>query len=241
MGKQEAMAIEFYLLPYQLNGEESSFKGQVLTKQTLDAKGLIDAMLDKGSTATLPDITAVLSLYEEVLLTELLKGKTIHTKLFRMRLKVEGKFKSSTDTFDPKRHKVKVVITPSLFLQDAVKPLRAKRKLVERNLPHFGTLENRNEPNLFYQCYSGDVLEIRGSNLHMNLEDPEQGLYLLDTNGVKMPITKVLQNKPSSIMFLVPDSMPVGSYEGFFTGCTRKGLIRHSQRLVKRLDILLRN
>lgn len=241
MGKQEAMAIEFYLLPYQLNGEESSFKGQVLAKQNLDAKGLIDAMLNKGSTATLPDITAVLSLYEEVLLTELLQGKTIHTKLFRMRLKVEGKFKSSTDTFDPKRHKVKVVMTPSMFLQDAVKPLRAKRKSIKRNLPHFGTLENRNEPNLFFQCYGGDVLEIRGSNLHMNLEDPEQGLYFLDGNGVKWPIIKVLQNKPSSIMFIVPDSMQVGAYELYFTGCTRKGLIRHSQRLAKRLDILSRD
>lgn len=230
------MAIEFYLNPNPVHPGKNSHKAQLLIPKTLNAKELLDAMVSRGTGVTRTDMLANEDLRDSVLLMKLLQGYTIHTRLFRMRLKIEGVFIGATDSFDPKRHQVKVMITPSRFLQEQVKLLYPKRKVLKRNLPHISDIHNLGK-QIVEKMIPGEYYVIHGSNLFIRVEDPMQGIFLKNEKKEKFRVTEYLETRPSQILFRIPAVLPSGVYELSFKGCTKRGKPQSPVNFMRKLAL----
>lgn len=228
------MAIEFYLNPNPVHPEKGAHKAQLLVTRTLNAKELLDAMVSRGTGVTRTDMLANEELRDSVLLMKLVQGYTIHTRLFRMRLKIEGVFTGATDSFDPKRHQVKVMITPSRFLQEQVKLIYPKRKALKRNLPHISDVHKLGK-QAAENLIPGEYYVLHGSNLFIRVEDPEQGIYLKNEKKEKFRVTEYPETRPGQILFRIPADLPPGVYALSFNGCTKRGKPQSTVSLMRKL------
>jgi hypothetical protein len=232
------MAIEFYLNPNNLHQEKEAHKAQLLIRNTLDSDDLIEAMLSRGTGVTRTDMVANEELRDTVLLDQLLEGHPIQTKLFKVRLKIEGVFDGAIDRFDPKRHRVRVVITPSAFLQKQVEGLYPRRKLVSKNTPILSSIWGLGKKSVD-ALVPGGYFVLRGSHLYLDPADPEQGIFLVDAQRQKTRVEEYAEIRPSSITFCVPAGTAAGAYTLDFAGCTKRRVPHGSVSYGKDLSVSL--
>ena len=232
------MAIEFYLNPNNIHQEKDAHKAQLLIRQTLNSVDLIEAMLSRGTGVTRTDMVANEELRNTVLLDQLLEGHPIKTKLFKIRLKIEGVFDGAADLFDPKRHRVRVVITPSAFLQKHVEGLYPKRKMVSKYTPTLSSISDLGKKRID-ELVPSRYFVLHGSHLYLDTTDPEQGIYLVDVQKQKVRVEEYAEVKPSSIIFLVPIGMVAGPCTLTFVGCTIRGKLHNPVSYVKDLKVSL--
>lgn len=231
------MAIEFYLNPNNIHLRKEAYKAQLLTRTTLNDMDLIEAMLSRGTGVTRTDMIANDELRNTVLLEQLLTGNPIQTKLFKIRLKIEGVFDGITDRFDPKRHQVRVVITPSSYLQKQVKGLYPKCKAIKKYNPILSAVYGLGQ-NAVLELVPGEYFILRGSNLYLDPADPEQGIYFMNAQKEMTRVEEYPEIKPSSVLFRVPVGLASGPCKLTFSGCTKRGSLHQPVSYNRELNLL---
>ena len=58
-----------------------------------------------------------------------------------------------------------------------------------------------------------DVAALRGSLLKFDQEDNTQGIFFIATDGTETQVSNMIKNKPSDLMFLVPESLSTGTFQ----------------------------
>ena len=58
----------------------------------------------------------------------------------------------------------------------------------------------------------GGTARLRGSQLKVDMADPQQGLFLVATNGTATRIAALHDNLPAELLFTVPSGLAPGAY-----------------------------
>jgi len=74
----------------------------------------------------------------------------------------------------------------------------------------------------------GQVASIKGSLLKFDAEDEQQGIFFLANDGTEIRVTNVVKNKPSELLFFVPDALSTGSYQ------VEVRLVFHNSKVLKK-------
>jgi hypothetical protein len=207
------MPINYALFENSLTGEPNDYTAQVQTTASLNLDDLIQRVIQQGSTSTEADIVAVLEDIIKVCKAALLDGNRVNFGgLVELFPRVRGIFHGITDDFDPARHKVDVGANPGSRVRNHVRA-RATVQKVETILPAPTPLEylDLGSGDVNHTLTPGTIGTINGSRLKFDDTRADEGIFFIDAGGTEHKVALVQKNKPSQLVFLVPDTIPAGN------------------------------
>jgi len=208
------MTIKYALYENKLTEATDLYAAKVLISGSADLNTIVDRIVDQGSTVTRTDIIAVLEGAIEATDNLLLDGWRVNFGgLCDLFPRIKGKFNGITDHYDPSRHQIDVGAAPGSRVRKTIRDDAAVTKR-ETILPAPLVLEytdlGSGETN--DHVTPGSIGTINGSRLAFNELAEDEGIYFNSTSTpAKVKVTAIQKNKPSELVFMVPE-LSVGTY-----------------------------
>lgn len=207
------MALRYGLVPNHLTDDPNDCMAVATDNDTVSVDSIVEKMIGKGSTVTKAEALSVIEEFEYAVVDAIQKGNNVNTDLFKIYPSVSGVFTDKQDGFDSQRHAVRLNLNPGKRLNEAIGNIELKKVDISSPGPvlqQFINLKN----NVINESFSpGQIVSIKGSNLKFNAEDEEQGVFFIAADGVETKASNVIKNKPSELMFFVPESLTTGTFQ----------------------------
>ena len=171
-------------------------------------------IIDQGSTVGRPDILAVTAALKLACQRRLEQGQRVnYFGMMDFFPRIKGVFTGATDTFDPARHRVDVGASPGAELREAVQAGASVEK-VEAVKPAPNPIEYRDigSDTTNDVVSPGGIGQLSGNRLKFDPTEADEGLYFVATGGGETQVVSIQKNKPSQLVFLVPATLPGGTY-----------------------------
>lgn len=230
------MTIDYALYKNKLTEETDLYAARALISASADLNTIADRIAEQNTCVSRTDCLAVLESSVAAVQNLLLEGARVNFGgMFDLYPRIKGKFNSITDHYDPSRHQVDIGATPGSRVRKFVRDNAIVGKL-DTILPQPLVLE-------YDDLASGTknttvttkkIGTIRGSRLAFNQEDLTEGIFFVGAvNFEDIKVTEIQRNKPSELVFQVPDMLPANTYlevrKHFSTeGVLRKGRLDHT-------------
>ena len=107
--------LKYSLRENLLTAAPDDFMAQTQDVRSYTLDEIIDLMMQKGSTLTRADVSAVLQIYGEVCASVIADGSALNTPLMNTSLSISGVFNGANDAFDKKRHAVNLNMTAGTY------------------------------------------------------------------------------------------------------------------------------
>ncbi|MDR8394602.1 DUF4469 domain-containing protein [Aliifodinibius sp. S!AR15-10] len=206
------MSLTYSLYENHLTENSNDYLAVVRDQDSHSLEEIVDFMATRGSTVTRADTLSVLEEFEAAIAQILLRGGSINTPLFRISGAISGVFTGPTDSFDPGRHEVKLNVNPGMRVKrlaerisvEKVSPASPKPKLLRYYDNGSDTTNETLSPS-----HTGRLV---GELLKFDPEDPDQGLFLVASDGAETKVEEFVENSPSKLGFRVPEGLASGEY-----------------------------
>jgi len=203
--------LKYSLTRNLLTGNADDYTAKTQSLGSYDKEAIITNMLWRGSLLTRTDIVAVLNGFEESIANIIHDGGTVNTPLFNTSFSISGVFEGAVDNFDHKRHKVNVKFNKGILIRNAeAKVIPEKTGAIANRLQILEVVDSVSG-KMNEQLTSGGVLKIWGDNIKIMGDNPDCGLYFVPESGETVKAQVIAQNKPKSLIVLIP-MLSVGIY-----------------------------
>ena len=201
--------VKFQVVKNKLGTEgKAPYLPRTLLEGSLDIRNVIKA-LAYGSTATPPDVLAVLENLERVCIENLSQGRSVNLGFCILRPKVKGVFQNPEEAFSEDKHSVEVSIVPSqIFVKRVAIEAKTVRVAQGKILPLVISVENISS-GAVDTLSSGDLVAIRGENLKFNKAELNQGVFL-EKNGAEIRVSEYSQVTSKLVSFKTPNGIVIG-------------------------------
>lgn len=201
--------MEYYLILNKLTPEPDDCVARTHNTQTLSLDDIIKRMTGRGLTLTDTEVKSVFNELTHVLNDALQQGNSISTPFLKVTPSIAGVFENADDLFDSSRHTVKLNASLGNDIKVDQRKFSLRKVRVTANMPEILKIRD-------YQTQRDDevlsrkgTVELRGLNLKLDAEDKEQGIFIAN-DGQEVRAEVYMHNKPSQIIFLVPENAPGG-------------------------------
>ena len=170
---------------------------------------VVARMTGRGLTLTDTEVKSVFNEFEHLLIELLEEGCAINTPFLKISPSIVGVFSNADDVFDPARHAVRLnaSLGSSIVIdQRKIKVQKEKLSLVQ---PEILSVKDYQTMQVNEVIKRGGTVEITGSDLKIYPEDLEQGVFI-GNQGSEVRVTTYMMNKPSILIFQVPQNVPGG-------------------------------
>jgi len=195
--------------------------------KTVGIKELTARITGRGMSLTDTEVQAVLNELSYAINEELQAGNAVSTPFVRIQPSIGGIFANKDDVFDASRHSIRLNATPGGRIEVDTAKLPTKKVKAEVLLAEMDSVTD------FVSQRTNDVMtrngtvEIKGHNLKIDQSDPEQGVFIKN-QGQETRVELYMLNKPSHIIFLVPNGAPGGEVELEIRNANRSKTVRAS-------------
>ncbi len=205
--------INYSLHKNHLTNGADNYRAMVQSSRTVDLEGVIDKMIEHGSTITKPDALAVLEDFFTIVERLVLEGCSVLTPLANYSASIKGNFASQIDPFDSSRHRVETIVNPGQQLRRTVQS-KAQVRRQEANRPQPKPLQyiNPNNGDANNSLTPGGGAKLNGHRLGFDPADPKQGIFLVATDKRENRVEVVMKNTDRELIFLVPPGLTAGGY-----------------------------
>jgi len=203
--------VKYHLVKNQLTDRLDDFMAQTQSAATFDKEAVIDRALQRGTLTTRTDILAAWNVVEETIVDIIEEGNTVAIPLIHTSFSISGVFNGPMDSFDHLRHKLNINISKGTLLRDAQENVKLEK--TDALAPSLHILEVKDSVSGVVNdvLTPGGVLEIYGSHMKVEGSDPLCGIFFVDSAGVETKVTTIVQNKPSTLIAMIP-VLEVGVY-----------------------------
>lgn len=172
---------------------------------------LIQLMEERNNMMSGDDIKAVLGLFQQVVTSQLLRGNSISTDLFKARVSIKGGFDSRESEFDPGRNRITPRFSSGAKLAKQIANGRIERIRDVKPLPAIDSIQDYKTGTTNTAVSPGFTAEVKG--LNFNFETQAQGLYFVNTEtDEEVKVTRFIKSKNNFLVFTVPAFTASGSY-----------------------------
>ncbi|MBI9062689.1 MAG: DUF4469 domain-containing protein [Marinilabiliaceae bacterium] len=206
------MALRYGLVSNHLTDDPNDCMAVTTENDTITSKTLVEQMIGKGSTVTKAEALSVIEEFEYAVVKAVKNGNNVSTDLFKIYPSVSGVFSDREDGFDNSRHAIKLNLNPGKRLSEAITDMDLKKVEITSPKPILQQFINLKSNEINETLTPGQIAAIKGSLLKFDPADMQQGVFLINESGTETRVTNVIKNKPSELMFFVPDSLATGSY-----------------------------
>jgi hypothetical protein len=205
------MSLKYTHIRNNLN--DRGYYPRVVQSEKISTQELVED-LSQNTALDIWDINLILQKLPSALLKHLRQGRVINTPIGTFRLSARGVLLGAKDTFSPKsnpNHHLALQFFPS---SELVGDLNETTDIEEvrptSKTPVMMELIRLEKGGMDHYC-PGEVLELRGHNLKINRDRGDEGVFLLDSDGLPYPVDSILISEAKSVLFKLPD-VPSGAY-----------------------------
>lgn len=196
--------LKYNLTENPLTEREDDFTAHVHPAQTITKDDLVDEILKKGTTLTRTDILAVINAQNEATVDLVKRGCSINFDLYNISYSISGTFEGPLDTFDTARHKLHVNITMGTLIRDAVSEIKLEKTATTANLPTILEVRDSVSGTVDTKLTPGGVVEVYGTHIKIEGTNSACGLYFVSETGTAVKAATLVQNKPSTVIAIIP-------------------------------------
>lgn len=202
------MPIKYALFENNVTADPNDYMAIIQLTESANGDDLVQDIIDQGSTVNKPDILAVTAALKLACQRRIEQGQRVnYFGMMDFFPRIKGVFDGPTDSFDPARHHVDVGANPGSELRSAVRASAHVEK-VESVKPSPNIIEYRDigSETTNDQLTPGQIGQISGNRLKFDAEASDEGIYFISSSdSVKIKATSIQRNKPSQLVFLVPN------------------------------------
>lgn len=206
------MALRYGLVENLLTADPDDFMAVTLDNKTMTIEDVVERMISRGSTVTKAGALATIEEFNLAICDIVKGGNNVNTELFTVYPSIAGVFNSETESFNPKKHAIKINMRAGRRLYDASRNLAVERVKVAGAKPTIQTLSDLKSNAVNESISIGQIASLKGSMMKIDETNENAGLFLIDAEGNETKVTQVVKNKPSEILFFVPDTITPGDY-----------------------------
>lgn len=206
------MSIKYFLLENKLTENPDDYFARVQSTGAAELEDVVERILQQGSTVTRADIYSVMEDFFTTLERMVLEGRTVRTPVANFGISIKGTFDGPEDSFDANRHEINARVNPGRRLRATIRtrarPVKQESITRRPNIMAFIDLETdaRNDT-----LTPGAMGRISGHRLQFE-DVPEQGVFFIAEDGTETRVEAMGRNKPSELIFMVPDTLTAGDY-----------------------------
>lgn len=207
------MPLEYYLKENHITSDDDDYMAISINPESYSIEDVYDYMTREGSTVTRAEALAGFEEVTRAILNLVQQGHSVVTPLVNIRPGISGVFEDEEDTFDPDRHEVRIHVTPGLRLRETTEEIPTEKVEPRERLPKLTHYYDKSTETQDAQITPGGGARIVGSLLKFDEEDPDQGIFFVNTSdGAETRVEDtILRNKPSELIFINPELDP-GTY-----------------------------
>lgn len=202
------MAIKYVLHPNPLTHDPDDHRAMIHHGDRYTMEDVIDRMISRGSTVTKADALSVIEEYEAAITELIAEGGRIHTPLFRINLSLAGTFDGPTDRFEPGRHRLNLNFKPGPRVEELHEQITLEKVTGSKRRPVLRTFTDVTTETTNEKLTPGGVGTIRGNWLKTNPGDPDQGLFIIGSDGSEVRVDEIIRNMPKELIVMVPETLP---------------------------------
>lgn len=208
------MSLRYVLYDNQMTADPNDKMAVTVTSRQFTIEDVIAKMISRGSTVTKAE---ALSVFEEqnLAIEDLLKDGmgTLVTPMFNASFSIVGVFDNEEDSFDPRRHQVRIRISPGVRLKVLEKQIKTQKEQTEIRLPAPVNFYDNGTETVNDALTPSGGMRLRGSLLKIDELKEDEGVFFVNTQTAEeTKVTgKFLRNKPAELIFNGP-ALPSGTY-----------------------------
>ncbi|WP_321308862.1 DNA-binding domain-containing protein [Marinifilum fragile] len=206
------MTLRYGLIPNHLTDDPNDYMGVVTNNETVTVESIVEQMIGKGSTVTKAEALSVIEEFEYAVVEAVKNGNSVNTELFRITPSISGVFADQSDGFDPMRHAIRLNLNAGSRLTEAISDIELRKVEISSPQPMLQQFIDLKTNVVNESFTAGQIASIRGSLLKFDTEDPKQGIFFIASDGTETRIENVVKNKPSELLFFIPESLSSGSF-----------------------------
>ena len=207
------MPISFALHPNNLTADPDDYTAIVQFTSSVDLDGLVERMVNSGSTVTKADILAVLEDYHATIIHLVLEGYKVTTPTANYGASIQGHFAGWQDSYSPDRHRLRATVSTGANLRRAM-ARRGRTQKLETVKPCPKLLEffdySSDSPD--HLLTPGGMARLTGHRLKFDPTDLVQGIFFTAGDGQVSRVEVVAQNRPGELLFQIPAGLSPGEY-----------------------------
>ncbi|WP_299460454.1 DNA-binding domain-containing protein [uncultured Microscilla sp.] len=207
------MAIKYALYDNQMTSDPNDHMAQVQHDQTLSLDNIIETMIGRGSTITKAEALSVLEEFFDAITEAIKNGNAVNTELINISVSLKGVFTDSNDRYDNNRHHAKINIQAGTRLKKVLGELSFTKTEASKPVPTLLNFKDVASDSSNDTLTAGGVGQVNGSRLKIAIDDNDQGVFFIASNGTETKAPTIIRNKPSELIFMVPAGLASGSYK----------------------------
>ena len=204
--------ISYSLVENLLTAAPNDFTAQTVNVRSFGMSDIVQRIMGRNPGLSAAQINAALEkfVHEVCLIVE--DGGAVNTPLMNTQPSISGVFHGATDTYDPRRHRIRTNMSAGAALRKATDSVKVQKVHTAEPLPFILEVHDVLSDTVNEQITPGGVLQIRGGRLKLGAQHADTGIFLIDeaANAHKLPL--VIENKPARLIAMLPADLPAGSY-----------------------------
>ena len=203
------MALKYVLVDNKLTPDPDDYTARTQDVRTITNDEIIARMTGRGLTLTDTEVKSVFNEFEHLLIELLEEGCAINTPFLKISPSIVGVFSNADDVFDPARHAVRLNASLGSSIVIDQRKMKLQKEKLSLVQPEILSVKDYQTLQMNEVIKRGSTVEITGSDLKIYPEDLEQGVFI-GNQGSEVRVTTYMMNKPSMLIFQVPQNVPGG-------------------------------
>jgi hypothetical protein len=206
------MKVRYYLLDNSMTSDPNDCRAQITDYEVITEKDLLDYITRQGSGITMSGAKAS---YEEIIGAHehfLRQGFGINTEFLNIRPVVQGVFRDDDDKFDSGRHKLKYKVRLGRRYNRVTEDVKMEKVTQASSAPLPATVEDIASGTVNETLTPGGVATLAGLRLNFKQDDPQQGIFLIDSAKTEYRAERILTHTGKQVVFMIPAGLPSDEY-----------------------------
>ena len=212
---------------------------EVFPQGTLSQEAIIEEIVETLG-GDFHYIKRALLLEKQIIKRALLMGKRVSNELFSAKILCRGLV--SNGCWNPNVNSLYVNFQQSKELREALDNLSIRVIGEKQESRYISSCRSLSVKRKEGEIVAGDSVEILGKNIKVVGSHPSVGIELISENGNNMRIAenKIIVNKPSKLILLLPENLPRGAYTLMITTQYSPGstLLKNPRIIKKVIDVI---
>jgi hypothetical protein len=206
------MKIKYHLVKCYITNDPNNRRAQVVGYEVVTEKEIFEHITRTGGAITLAEAKAN---YEEIIgtLEYFLKlGYGIKTEFLLIHPVIQGLFHGDEDNFEQGRNKIKFRSQLGKRYNRTADDVKVEKVEAPSRFPVVVSVEDIVSATINNTLTPDGVVSLTGSRLRFKQDDPQQGIFLINTKKEEYRIERILSHTGTHIIFQLPSGLVSDEY-----------------------------
>jgi hypothetical protein len=172
--------VQYSLIENHLTAAPNDFTAQTVGVRSFGMSEIVARILARNTGLSQAQIESAISEFMREVCLIIEDGGAVNTSLFNSSPSIAGVFHGATDTFDARRHRIRTNLSLGTALRKSTDAIKTQKVQTAEPSPYILEVHDILSDSVNEQITPGGVLQIRGGRLKIAIENPENGVFLIN-------------------------------------------------------------